>query len=771
MKGQTIAACLVMACGLAMMIMTRSLILSLETARTAYYDEYRFGEVFCNLKRAPNALRERLSRIPGVAALHTQVVGTLRLNLPGVREHIDGTIISIPKDRSPGLNEIFLRAGRFPEGGREVIVSEPFAFAHSLKPGDSVDAILRGARERLEIVGVGLSPENLFETRPGESLPDSRRFGIFWMNERELAAACGLDGAFNRIVMDVAPGSDAQRVMVEVDRLLSPYGGLVAYGRRNHSSDKALTGEIEVLNGLSVAFPVVFLSISTFMIAGMLARAVHVQRTQIAQLKALGYSALQVGAHYLKFALVIVVAGLLAGGVAGVWLGSDVVSLYHKFFRFPALPFYPDYAALGLTFGVGLATTLAGVSGAVYQAVRLPPAEAMRPIPPASFAPSMLERVGFHRLVGQSARMALRNLERRPWRASITALGLAMAAGIPVAPGALRDAINHLADFQWTYAQRQDVTISLVETGSASTFRGLQRLSGVVDAEPFRSVPVRLHFGHRSRRLTITGLSQGADLTRMFDQEGRALDPPVNGLLVSRKLAELLGARTGDHLLIEFLEGCRRWHEIPIQGLMADYRGLNAAMDIDALRRLMLEGETISGAHLKIDSLGWPPFLESVKKAPQIATLAIKSAMRDSFRTSTLEPIQLVQNIYFVFAMTLAFGVVYASCRISLSERSRDLATLRIAGFTRREVANVIIAELALLTALALPVGLGIGGKLAATTVRAASTETTRLPLVLSQQTYATAVVIVLLSVAVSFFMVSRGVRKLDLLGVLRTSE
>ena len=445
-KGQSLAACLVMACGLTMMIMTRSLVLSLESARADYYDECRFAEVFCNLKRAPNSVRERLSAIPGVASFQTQVIETARIDLAGVKDIADARIISIPEVQT--LNQIFLRTGRLPEEGHEVIISEPFAIAHSLRPGDSVDIIMRGVRQCLQIVGIGLSPENVYETRPGEPLPDSKRFGIFWMRERELAAVCGLDGAFNRISIDLAPGSDADLVMAEVDRALLPYGGLSAYGRRNHSSDKALNGEIQILEGLSIAFPAVFLGISTLMVAGLLARSVHVQREQIAQLKALGYSALQVGTHYLKFALVIIASGLIIGIVGGIWLGSDVVSLYHKFFRFPSLPFAVDYTTIGTAVAIGFVSTLSGVSGAVYRAMRLPPAAGMRPEPPASFAPSLLDRAGFYRLMSRSARMAIRNLERRPWRALVTALGLAMAAGILIVPAALRDGVNHLAEYR-----------------------------------------------------------------------------------------------------------------------------------------------------------------------------------------------------------------------------------------------------------------------------------------------------------------------------------
>lgn len=773
MKGQMLAVGLVMACGLAMMIMARSLILSLETTRAAYYEQHRFADVFCDLKRAPNSLRERLAAIPGVAAVETRVVGGLRMDLPGLAEPADGRILSLPEGRPSRLNTLFLRTGRMPEVGKanEVVVSEAFAGAHGFQPGDTVDVILRGARERLTIVGVALSPEYVFEARPGQVLPDNKRFGVFWMNERELATATDLDGAFNNVILDVAPGADTAAVMAELDRLLAPYGGLIAYDRRDHASAKQLNDEIAMLNGMSIAFPIVFLSIATFMTSAVLARVIRLQREQIAQLKAFGYSSGQVGVHYLKFALVIVLIGLLAGGIAGAWLGSNVVTMYHKFFQFPSLTLHLDYRAIGIAFVISSAASLLGVWGAVRQAMRLPPAEAMRPEPPADFKPSVLERIGVTNFFGTSTRMALRNIERRPWQAAFTALGLALAVGIPVVPGAMRDGITFLLDFQWTLARRQDVTVTLIEPGSAAALDAIRHLPGVILAEEFRSVPVRLIYGHRSHRLAVTGAPPGTLLNRALDADGNPLPVPPEGLLISSKLAEMLGAAPGDLLTMEVQEGRRPTREVPIVGLITDYAGLSAYMDIAALHRLMQEGPTVSGAHLSVDSSRWDEFLEKVKGIPRIADLGITSALQQSFRKTTTESITLIQSIYFSFSVIVAFGVVYNSARIALSERSRDLATLRVVGFTNREVAGVMISELIILTAIAIPAGLWIGGGLAAWIVKAASTETIRLPLILTHETYATAILIVLLSASGSFYIVSRRIRNLDLLSVLKASE
>ena len=348
MKGQMLAVGIIMACGLAMMITTRSLIVSLETTRDAYYARHRFADVFCDLKRAPNALRTRLAELPGVAAVETRVTGKVTLDLPGLAEPADGTIISIPDDRPPQLHALFLRRGRLPERGSrgEVVVGEAFAEAHGFEPGQEIAAIIHGARQTLRITGIALSPEYVFEARPGDTLPDNRRFGVFWMNERELANAFQLDGAFNSVLVDVAPGAANAPVMAALDRTLAPYGGLIAYDRRDHASGKRLDDEINILRTLSFAFPAVFLSIAAFMSSAVLTRLVRLQREQIAQLKAFGYSSRQVGVHYLKFALVIVVFGLVVGSVAGVWLGTNIVLVYHRFFRFPLLVFHPDTQAL-----------------------------------------------------------------------------------------------------------------------------------------------------------------------------------------------------------------------------------------------------------------------------------------------------------------------------------------------------------------------------------------------------------------------------------------
>ena len=774
MKGQVMAVSLVMACGLAMMIMTRSLILTLESTRETYYQQNAMADIFCTLKRAPLSAADRLATLPGVASVETRVVLDVTLDLPGLAEPATGHLVSLPEDGGPQkLNRVFLRSGRFPRADerREVVLGESFANENGLQPGDSLVAVINGRRETLKICGIGLSPEFVFEARAGETLPDHKRFSVIWMNYRALAVAYNMDGAFNDVSLDLAPGADAGPVIAEMDRLLATYGSGGAYTRKDQASAQRLDDELRVLHSLSVAYPLVFLSVAAFMVNAVLARIVRLQREQIAQMKALGYSSRQVGVHYLKFVLVIGMLGTAIGGIGGRKLGAGLVSLYTEFFRFPALVFRMDYSALGLALGISLGASVLGVLTVVWQAVKLPPAEAMRPEPPADFKPSVFERIGLTRFFSPTFRMALRNIERRPWQAVFTCCGLALATGLMVLPGAMSDSIDHLLTFQWNSVQRQDVAVFLTEPSSNKGFHDLEHLPGVIRAEPIRSVPARLKYGHRQRKLSVTGIPKDADLNRLLDDKERPITMPEDGLLMSKKLAEVLGARIGDEVRVEVLDGRRPAVDVPIRGLVEDFAGVAAYMDIGALQRILKEGDTVNGAYLAVDHKRWGDFMREVKDTPRAAFVMVKRDQLAAFRETTGKSMGILRKLYFTLAVIVAFGVVYNSARIALSERSRELATLRVVGFRMSEVRGVLVGELALLVLFALPFGLLFGRGIALLIMASFSTETVRLPIVINPSTYSIAVLVVLTAAACSFTLVSRMLAKLDLVGVLKARD
>lgn len=773
LKGQAVAVALVMACGLAMLIMARSLIHSLDSTRAAYYQTNHFAEVFVALKRAPNHVADRVREIPGVATVQADLSVPVTLDLPGLAEPASGLVRSLPEFGEAELNRLFLRRGRWlsPGSRGELLVGEAFANANRLNPGDTLTLLLNGRRQVFHVAGIVLSPEYIFESRPGAALPDNRTFGIFWMSYKEVATAWDLYGAFNHLTLTLAPGANERPVIAALDRLLRPYGGLGGYGRADHPSHIRVTDEIRVLTILSIGFPAVFLSVAAFMTNAVLSRLLALQREQIAILKAFGFSNRQIVVHYLKFAFVIVVAGAGLGLLGGILLGRQLVVMYELFFRFPNLSFQLDPVAVTIALTVGLLAVTVGVLGSVRKAAQLPPAEAMRPEPPANFRPSFLERLGLSRWLSHSFRIALRNLERRPVQALFTVAGLALATALLILPNTFKAGIADILDFKWDIVQRQDVNLSLVEPSSARTAHELAQLPGVTSLEPSRMAAVRIHFQGRSRQIGLRSLIAGSQHSRAVDHHGHEIPPPPEGLIVSAKLAEVLGAKPGDLLTVESLEGRRRIRQFPLVATAEDFTGIAAYMELSAVNRFLGEGDVITGASLGLDAARRDEFLAALKEIPRISTVAIKESMRASFRETTAQMMGLIQSIYLMFAVVVAFGVIYNNARISLAERARELATLRVIGMTQREVGAVIVIELVLLAAFAVPCGLLLGTGFATAIIQSVNTETVRLPLVFTSYTYSFAVIVVACASIFSALVVLRKLKQLDLIATLKAPE
>ena len=773
MRGQAIAVALVMACGLAMLTMARSLINSLESTRREYYEGHRFAEIFAHVKRAPNSIAARSSEIPGVAGVQAGISAQVTLDISGLDEPASGMVRSLPVLGQPELNRLFLRAGRWlnPGSRGEVLVGEAFADANHLKPGDTLAMLLNGRRQEFHLAGIVLSPEFIFESRPGAALPDNRTYGIFWMSYEEVAKAFDLYGAFNYLTLTLAPGGSERHVIAALDRLLEPYGGRGAYGRADHPSHIRVSDEIRVLQTLSIGFPLVFLSVAAFMTNAVLSRLLTLQREQIAILKAFGYTNRQVVMHYLKFAFAMVAVGTVLGTIGGVFLGHRLVGMYHMFFRFPELHFRFDRSAFVWAVFVGVGAATAGVFNSVRQAAKLPPAEAMRPEPPSNYRPAFVERTGIGHLLSHTFRIAVRNLERRPAQALFTVAGLALATGILIVPNCFRDSVKQVLGFQWDIIDRDDLRVGLVEPAGAKAHHLLRQLPGAVSVEPFRTVPARVRFGHRSRQLAIRGLVRGGVHSRVVNKAIEEIPLPQHGVIISAKLAEVLEVKIGDELIIEVLEGKRQVRTLPLVGLAEDLAGVAAYMDLHALNRFLEEADLISGASFTIDAAHRAEFLRALKGIPRVSWVAIKETLRENFEKTTAASINLIQSIYLVFATVVAFGVVYNNARISLAERARELATLRVIGFSQREVAAVLVTELVILALLAVPLGLLLGTGFATGIISMVNTETVRLPLILTSRNYAFATLTVTIASAMSGLVVLRRLKQLDLVSTLKAPE
>jgi putative ABC transport system permease protein len=296
-------------------------------------------------------------------------------------------------------------------------------------------------------------------------------------------------------------------------------------------------------------------------------------------------------------------------------------------------------------------------------------------------------------------------------------------------------------------------------------------LPGVTSLEPSRNAAVRIYFQGRSRQIGLRSLLPGGQHSRAVNAAGHEIPPPDNGVILSAKLAEVLGARVGDTLVIEALEGRRPVKSVPLVATAEDFTGIAAYMELHAINRFLGEGDVITGASIGLDLSRRAEFLAALKQIPRVSTVSIKETMRRSFRETTAQSMGLIQTIYLTFAVIVAFGVIYNNARISLAERARELATLRVIGMTQREVGAVLVTELVILAFLAVPVGLLLGTGLTALIVGTINTETIRLPLVFTSYTYSFAVVTVAIASTLSALFVLRKLKQLDLIAALKAPE
>lgn len=773
MRGQALAIALVVAAGVAVFVSSMSALDSLTRSRAGFYERNRFADVFAQARRAPISVADRIAETPGVARVMARITADVTIDLPGIDEPIVGRILSIQPGHEPALNVPYLRSGRMPIPGRdaEVLVSEAFAKARSLTLGDRFTVLLDGRRTMVEVTGVALSPEYVFQIGGGQIMPDDARFGVLWMAEEPLAAALDMRGVRNDFSIALARGASEADVIDAADRALAPYGAAGAFGRSRHPSDSMLADELKQLSTTATMIPAIFLAVAAFLLDVVMSRTVQTERTQIATLKAFGYTAGEIARHYLGLALALAGAGAAIGVAVGAALGDGMLGMYADYYRFPVVPLTLTARTIAIGVGVTLASAAVGALGAVRRAAREAPAEAMKPEPPARYSRSWIERAGAGRWLSPAGRMVLRNIVRRPLRAAFSIVGMAFAAAILVVGMFSIDSIRYALDVQFATAQSEDATIVFTQAIPASADIDVEHLPGVLRAEPMRAVGVTLRHGQRKWRTAITGLARDGELRRLVDEQRRVHPIPPAGLALGKTIAMKLGAALGDRVTVEPLEGDRTPREVVVSAVIDEVIGGSAVMEISELHRFLGEGRVVTGALVTLDRRDEAAFYDRVKRLPAVSSVSMRRAQIQTFERMLAQNIGVMRTIEIILASIISFAVVYNNARIALAERSRELASLRVLGFSRREVARILLGEMLFATTAAIPLGLLLGYGMAAAVVNAYATELLRFPLVIGGGTYALAALTVAVSAALSALIVRRRIDHLDLVGVLKTRD
>lgn len=770
---QALAIALVVAGGVATLLLAAGSYRSLDETRIAYYERYRFADVFANVTRAPKGLIDQIDQIPGVAAVEARISKLALLDIPNYPEPATANFISLPDLSAPRLNQLYIRVGRVPEIGRtdEVVVNDTFAKAHGFVIGSRFSAVLNGRKRELVIVGTALSPEFIYTVGPGDIMPDDRRFAIVWMSEKALAGAFNLEGAFSSVSLKLLPGTAERDVIGQLDALLDPYGGRAAFGRKDQTSHAWIEHELDMLSNMSRTLTPIFLLVSAFLVNLALSRLVALEREQIGLMKALGYTTLTIVSHYLKFVAAIVLVGVAIGSIVGTWLGGHVTRLFADYFHFPFLVFAgsPDLYFIGA--GLSCAAATLGAIAALRHIVGLAPAVAMQPPAPPTYRRLVPIAFNFRGLFSQPIIMMSRNLARHPLRAFFTTLGMASATAILIVSVFVYDTMENLIDVTYFMSDRQDATVSFFEKRPREVLLQVARLPGVIAAEPYREVPARIRAGSIERRIAISGREPSADLNRIIDVNLKHVILPETGLAISGHLAQILRVKPGDDVEIDLLDGSRRTISVQIAALVEDYFGIRGMMDAQALGRLLRDPPLISSVNLSFDLNQREAFYAAIKTMPMVSGLGLQRISLANFRATVALLITTMASIYTGLAAVIAFGVVYNNARISLSERARELASLRVLGFTRTEVLWILLLELAVVTMLAQPPGWLLGYGLAWIMRTNLAGELMRVRLVIEPSTYVLASGIVITAAILSALVIRARINRLDLVSVLKTRD
>jgi len=773
--GQGVTIALVVGAGIGGFIALTTTFSSLRNSQATYYERYRFGDGFAQLERAPESLLPRIERIPGVAGAYSRVVAPVRIPLAdGEGRSAVGQVVTLPPEGFPPLNGVLLREGHLPAPGRsdEALLLDTFAKRWGFTPGDTVRVVLNGSLRPVRITGLATSPEFIYPVPAGGALiPDEERFAVFWMDRSGAAPLFQMEGAFNDLVLRFHRGTSERQLLAQVDALLEPYGGRGAVGRALQPSHFILEGELAQLRQFALVVPLIFLGVAAFLLNVVLSRLLHLQRTQIAALKALGYRHREIAVHFVKIMSGILFAGVVLGCGLGAWLGGAMTRLYGSFFGFPVLVYQLGWRAPLFGVSITLVAGTLGIWGTLRAVLRLSPAEAMAPEPPARYRPTLLERVGLGRWVGPAGRMVLREVGRRPIRTLLSALGIAFSLAILVVARYSGDALEFLIETQFFRAWREDVTVTFNQPLPERAIRELLSFPGVQRAEGVRITAARVFAGHRWRDLPLQGYPSGSLLRQLVAADGSVFPLPNGGIVLTSKLAEVLGIGVGDPIRVALREGRADTVQWVVSGLVDEMFGLQGHLRLEDLNALLREEPRVTQALLTVDPRRFEELERKLAESPGVADVVRRDTLIRRFREQSGELLLVMQWILTLFASVIAVGVVYNNARVAVSIRERDLASLRVIGFTRGEISSILLGELAIQVLLSIPLGLWIGVQLCEGIASTVDPERYRLPLVLTPGTYAYAVSVVLAASLTNALWVRRRLDHLDLIGVLKTRE
>lgn len=767
-------ACIsVIAIGILIFVSFNLLYESVARARDDFYRDYGFADGFLRLQRAPAQVAERVEKLPGIAAAVGRWVEEVRMYRQESRVSTRVRLLAY-QDVDQSVNRWQLLAGQLPvPGQRQLVVSETFLKGNDLRIGAELALVIRGSRINFTITGICLSPEYVYEVPEGRAItPDPQAFGVAYLPWQTLAGLTGEKDQINEVVFRMTPGTEFEQLKKMLEEEVGTYSIIALYPRSQQLSHSVLDQKLQGLQKMAKSAPVIFLLVAAAILYLMLRRMAEQQRRQIGTMKAFGYTQMEILAHYLSYPALTGFAGGLIGGLAGIALAYPLVALYRQYFNIPGL--VGRFSWSYLLGGIVLSLLFSIVAG--YQGCRriliLPPAMAMRKAPPQRVRRTPLELwPGLWQQLSVLTKMAWRNLFRAPQQSLLTLLGIAIAFALMVMGRSMFDATAFMLDYQFNQVEQYDLKISLRQLVShEGAVRDAAGLPGVVQAEAILEVPATLINKGKEKDVSLLGLARGQRLYWLQDVEGRSIAVPASGIVLSEQLAQVLAVKTGDEIWLRPLSDQQKERRVKVMAVVPQFIGLGAYLDLDYLSEILHSPPVASDLLLKVDASQQARLQEKLQAGANVLTVFDKEGMRQQFST-LLQSNQASQVILLIFAFVTGFAVVYNTSQISLAERQHELATLRVLGMTRSEIARILATEQLIKGLLGVALGIPLAYGLVLALARAVASDLYTLPVVIRPGSYLLALAGTAAFLLVAHWSVKDKIGKLPLLEVLKEQE
>jgi putative ABC transport system permease protein len=751
---------------------------NLSAAKAAHYDECRMADFSIELKKVPLAELDRLERLPGVAALRPRIQSFVTVDLDDVDEPLNGLVLSLPDRRQPVIDDIVLERGSYFTDHRqnEVIVSDAFARKHNLSPGQWIRLVLTGGQEELHIVGTAISSEFVYLLGPGAITPDPAHFGVFYLKQSYAEDVLDCAGAANQVLGRLSPGrrGDVQEVLRRAEDLLADFGVFTTTPLEDQLSNRFLSQEIRGVRSFAVISPTMFLAVAALVLNVFLTRMTEQQRTVIGTLKALGYSDRRLFWHLLQLGLVVGVVGGLLGCAGGYLVAELLTLLYQSFFQFPSFRNHFYWHVHLVALAIGIACAVLGSLRGSRAVLRLRPAQAMRPPAPRQGGAILLEHFQrFWSSLTSGWRMVLRNIFRNRVRTAAGIFAAAMGASVLVNVSMMAESPHYLIDFQFHRVLRSDIDLTFKDERGEAALREAAHLPGVDRAEPLLLVACTFSNGSHRKKGAITGLASDARMTSPRDIHGQPVRIPSTGLAMSGKLADILRLKRGDLVTIQPVKGLRRTRQVPVEEIVEGYLGTAVYADLDYLSRLVDEERAVSGVQLSTDSnpAHRKALYRELKRLPRLESTAARANIIAGLEETVLKHQWIVVRVLDMFAGIVFFGAVINASLISLAERQREMATLRVLGYGPWQIGNLLLRESLITTLIGAILGMPLGYLLTVWTATEYASEMFRLPIVSTPMTWVRTLVLAVVFAVVAHLFVQRAIHKMAWLDALKTQE